>query len=728
MTISVVHATSATGTSTSTLAVTISSTTAGNTLVAVLMGSCASGWFSGAAVTLGSSGDTWTPLGVGQYPSMAVFADSNCSSGQTTVTFTYSASGTTGVVAYVYEISGLGSTVYLDQNCLTPSGSGTTLFPAETMTSGYIQTSQANAILIGAGLAEYDTSTPTLTGPGGSWTNETGHSYTGTTNGYAISGYQVVSSTGTYQYNPTFTTATRAMGGIFALAAGPFDRAPTMVQSGSNVAAGSNTPSFACFQNYAAAGSFIVAEVMAYAYTGTSPTISSVDIAGGGQAMTAAAGPSTATTGYPTTGIYYYQNIPGSDCYGVTVNLTGSTAADVLVIVYMYELNNMPTSGTAVDVTAHSSGSSTAISSGATGTSTRANEFVAGLAAWAGPNTVTVTPPASPWSSGDTNVDVSASFYGVLLGANQIGQGFQTYTLSATLGTSEDWVAQVAAFFGLLYKGPAFYPATRAIRANPPARSRRAGVYMGSALKDTSFGTGQVQWNAGGPVRNPTPGPVFTPISAKMAIRARIPRPRLAGIYMGESGQDTSFGTGQIQWNSGAPVQNPTPGPVFVQKPRPVRFIPPPWRPRAGRIGSSFGAPVINPIHGPPVYAPHGPVRPRIPRPFAGSITAGSSDGNVRAALNGSGFGNGIGSAGAPARNPGTGPVFRQAVSPARVRLTLPPRGRVASNAGAPVPVAPSVGPVFHPARQAARARYLNQVYVLGNPGLIYVNSRDGTP
>ena len=58
----------------------------------------------------------------------------------------------------------------------------------------------------------------------------------------------------------------------------------------------------------------------------------------------------------------------------------------------------------------------------------------------------------------------------------------------------------------------------------------------------------------------------------------------------------------------------------------------------------------------------------------------------------------------------------------------MPPRGRIGSNPGTPVQVLPSVGPVFHPARQAARARYLNQVYVLGNPGLIYVNSRDGTP
>src|SRR5580700_7256008 len=53
--------------------------------------------------------------------------------------------------------------------------------------------------------------------------------------------------------------------------------------------------------------------------------------------------------------------------------------------------------------------------------------------------------------------------------------------------------------------GPVFYPAVQPARARrlPP---RPRGVYMGMSPKGTSFGTGQIQWNAGGPVKNPTPG------------------------------------------------------------------------------------------------------------------------------------------------------------------------------------------------------------------------------
>ena len=94
-----------------------------------------------------------------------------------------------------------------------------------------------------------------------------------------------------------------------------------------------------------------------------------------------------------------------------------------------------------------------------------------------------------------------------------------------------------------------------------------------------------------------------------------MPVAHVGGIYgaAGNTG-DTSFGSGRVMWSSGAPVNNPTPGPVFLQRVTPVRFILPPPHPRAGRIGSSFGAVVQNPSAGHHV-APHGPVRPRIPLP-----------------------------------------------------------------------------------------------------------------
>ena len=118
------------------------------------------------------------------------------------------------------------------------------------------------------------------------------------------------------------------------------------------------------------------------------------------------------------------------------------------------------------------------------------------------------------------------------------------------------------------------------------------------------------------------PGPVTRPTTASQhpqlhlvprlpsnqAIRAKLPQQQgktlhaASGIFLSLTNIAGDFlGMGRTMWNSGAPVHNPSTGPVFQEKPAPVRFILPPWQPRAGRIGSSFGAPVINPIHGPPV-------------------------------------------------------------------------------------------------------------------------------
>ena len=313
--------------------------------------------------------------------------------------------------------------------------------------------------------------------------------------------------------------------------------------------------------------------------------------------------------------------------------------------------------------------------------------------------------------------------------------------------------------------GPAFYPAPHPVRAAILPKPRLSGVYMGldpQAAPDTSFGTGQIQWNAGGPVANPAPGPVFHPKTSPA--RASIPpKAPLRGVYMGmdpQSNPDTSFGTGQVQWNSGAPVagpatgpvfhqatspcraripreatagsvtgygsggaicgsvngngfgqgngskgapvSNPNPGPVFFQRRTPVRFVLSPPPPRKGRVGSSFGAPVQNPIHGPPAYPLQGPIRVRLPQlqPRAGRVNS---------------------SAGAPVRNPVPGPVFYPAVQALRARLPLQPllRGRSASNAGTPVKSA-ALGPVFRPAVQALRARLPQQPLLRGRMASVW--------
>ena len=92
---------------------------------------------------------------------------------------------------------------------------------------------------------------------------------------------------------------------------------------------------------------------------------------------------------------------------------------------------------------------------------------------------------------------------------NAPSQGGGTYqTLPASNNANSlNWLADVQISFPVT-----FYPRVLTpVRAKIP-KGRLAGVYMGmdpQANPDVSFGTGQVQWNAGGPVHNP-PAPLRT--------------------------------------------------------------------------------------------------------------------------------------------------------------------------------------------------------------------------
>ena len=369
-------------------------------------------------------------------------------------------------------------------------------------------------------------------------------------------------------------------------------------------------------------------------------------------------------------------------------------------------------------------------------------------------------------SNGSANIG-SAITYGFLSRTTADGVNGNSTTLNVTLGGSSanlHWVyAEVIPAAGAA-TGPAFYPKNQAVRAkSPQPQAYRSGLVYGGLSPnsaDTSLGSGRISWNYGAPVVNPHQGPAFR--QGTSPVRARIPQNRAGGTFggYGPANGDTSYGSGRAMWNAGAPVRNPAPGPVFRQKPAPIRFILPPWQPRAGRIGSSFGAPVANPRRGPPAYAPEGPVRARIPQlqPRAGRV-ASSPGGPVRNPAPGPAFtqrtspasarnplpargrayatarfpaavvpppagpafipadqaararlplqpflhGRSASNAGAPARNPSQGPVFRQATAPARTRPALPLKGRIASGPGGPVPALPVTGPVFTQ-RTAARA------------------------
>jgi hypothetical protein len=252
---------------------------------------------------------------------------------------------------------------------------------------------------------------------------------------------------------------------------------------------------------------------------------------------------------------------------------------------------------------------------------------------------------------------------------------------------------------------------------------------------------GRVGSNTGAPVQNPIPpltGPVF--YQATSPIRARIPREASSGGIAGSGsggaicGAINGNGFGNGNGSKGAPVKNPTAGPVFLQRVTPVRFIIPPPHPRAGRIGSSFGAPIQNPIHGPPAHPLEGPVRARLPlQPLLRGRSAFNYGAPVQDPVAGPVFRQAVHPAravipqtfskgrisfnpGAPVRNPASGPVFRQAVTPARIRPGLPPRGRIASNPG---------GTIRNPAHPAAVYPLQGPVRAKQEPkpGLIYVSA-----
>ena len=220
-----------------------------------------------------------------------------------------------------------------------------------------------------------------------------------------------------------------------------------------------------------------------------------------------------------------------------------------------------------------------------------------------------------------------------------------------------------------------------------------------------SYATGRIMWSAGAALGNPLhPGPVFYqlnhPVQAKALPRMRghcrairfvpltsnpSPGPPVYPLQSPIRAQlPVPFLKGRVYANKGAAARNPSSGPVFRQATQPVRrriTLPP-----RGRAYSNPGGPVINPgplVAGPPVYPLQGPVRSKIPQ----NAPRGRIYSNP----------------GAPVHNPSSGPVFRQATTPAIARIAKPfSKGRVYSNPGAPVKnpvVIAAVTPLHAPVR-----------------------------
>lgn len=353
-----------------------------------------------------------------------------------------------------------------------------------------------------------------------------------------------------------------------------------------------------------------------------------------------------------------------------------------------------------------------------------------------------------PYSAGIVNGPLTV--YSAPTGQGGTNEAPFTNVFQGTFGTSgADPTANLPAsddsqanFFVDILVGPAAAPAvsggpSQAVRAKrqlsyPRAGSVSAEIQPGTGnisgpLQGAGFGNGMGA--SGGPVRNPSPGPVFR--SLHWPVQAQDP--------LGQRGVPNRRGR-VYGISRGAPVSNPPPpqaGPPFRPLHWPVQAqdalgqqrvsgIPGP----RGRIyGISKGAPVQNPppvVAGPPVRprsfvrgqvlppssanffgraatmaafpAPPalGPVFRQSPHPARAVIPPVFSKGRTS------------GSRGAPLRNPLAGPFFRQFARPVQAAHPLPPKGRTASNSGAPVqnPAPTGIGPPFAPFRQAVHIRF----------------------
>jgi hypothetical protein len=179
------------------------STTGGNALVGlVFTAGSTNGTVTG--ITLGGSAGNWAAeasQGSGSdHALLTCWSDPSCAGGQTSVVITTNGPGGQTALAWVFEVSGLLAAGPLLDKSAGVSSSG---FVASWTLGPTATTTQASEIWLAiAGGSVSGTTAGTLTGPSSPWTNQAQQSQVnGSFTQGVISGYQVVSSTGTASYN-----------------------------------------------------------------------------------------------------------------------------------------------------------------------------------------------------------------------------------------------------------------------------------------------------------------------------------------------------------------------------------------------------------------------------------------------------------------------------------------------------------------------------------------------
>ena len=181
------------------LTVTLSSpATAGNCLVA-----CIGGHSTNVveAVTSSASADNWGTVGTvtasAAQETCEIWTDPDCAGGNTTVTCTVTNTGL--IIMQVYEFSAVAASGAVDV-----TASATSIPQTSSWSSGGPVTASAGDVVVGACLGYSGTSAYTLTGPGGSWTNQLPIATSQSSIWVRlITGYEVLSGSGTATYSGT---------------------------------------------------------------------------------------------------------------------------------------------------------------------------------------------------------------------------------------------------------------------------------------------------------------------------------------------------------------------------------------------------------------------------------------------------------------------------------------------------------------------------------------------
>lgn len=195
-------------------------TTAGNALVA-----CVHSFNNSGAIT-GSGGGTWTSDASGSFnagiDSLAILSCPNNSGG--TLSLTFSATGASGVVAIVYEVSGLPSSSIRDATSpAVKTGTGT------AASTNSLSNVTANAIFIGMVGDTDGSASSTVNGTAAGWTYPTGaQEKNGSSFNVTGTGYDIVSSTGSQSSTWTITSST--WGALIAVYKGASGGGATVTQ------------------------------------------------------------------------------------------------------------------------------------------------------------------------------------------------------------------------------------------------------------------------------------------------------------------------------------------------------------------------------------------------------------------------------------------------------------------------------------------------------------------